>query len=58
MEVTYICFNSIKEKQYYTLPPLNMNAIQIINIVYKIKQAKTEKSGVMDPFKIACILIK
>jgi len=55
MEVTYICFNIIKEKQFYTLPPLNMNAIQIINIVYKIKQAKTEKSGVMDPFKISCI---
>ena len=35
MEVTYIWFNKIKGKYYYTLlPPLNMNKMKIINLVY------------------------
>ena len=45
MEVTYICFNEIKRKYYYTLlPPLNMNKMKFFNLVYKIKEAKLRKA--------------
>jgi len=38
MQVTFICFNKIKEKQFYTLlPPFNMNRMKIFDLVYKIK---------------------
>jgi len=35
-----------------------MNAMQIFNLVYKIKKAKTEKSNAVDHLKMANILIK
>jgi len=35
-----------------------MNKIKIFNLVYKIKNAKTEKSGAVDRLKMAYIDIK
>jgi len=38
LQVTFICFNLIQGKQFYTLlPPFNMNTMKFINLVYKIK---------------------
>jgi len=34
-----------------------MNTKQIFNLVYKVKKAKTEKSGVVDRLQMAYILI-
>jgi len=49
MQVTLICLNLIKEKQFYTLLfPFNMNRMKNFNLVYKIKKEKTVKSGVVD----------
>jgi len=35
-----------------------MNKMKIFNLVYKIKKAKLEKSGVVDRLKMAYISIK
>jgi len=35
-----------------------MNTMNIFNLVYKIKKAKTEKSGAVDRVKMAYIYIK
>jgi len=32
-----------------------MNTMKIFNLVYKVKNAKTEKSGVVDRFQVAYI---
>jgi len=49
MQVTLICLNKIKGKPFYTLfPPFNMNRMKLFNLVYKIKYAKTVKSGIVD----------
>jgi len=49
MQVTFICLHYIKGKQFYTLlPPFNMNKMKFFNLVYKIKEAKTVKIGVVD----------
>jgi len=34
-----------------------MNTMQIFNLVYKVKKAKIEKSGVVDRLQMAYILI-
>jgi len=49
-------FLKCKLKQFYTyLPPFNMNRMIFFNLVYKIKQAKTVKSGVVDRLLMAYI---
>jgi len=49
MQITFICLNLIKGKQFYTLlPPFNMNRMNFFNRVYKLKKAKTVKSGLVD----------
>ena len=43
-------------KQFYTLlPPFNINRMTFFNLVYKIKKAKTVKSGVVDCISMAYI---
>jgi len=55
-ETNYICFNEIKGKYYYTLLlPLIMNKMNNFNLSYKIKKAKTEKSGAVDRLKMVYI---
>jgi len=54
MQVTYICLNEIKGKKFDTLlPPLKMNKMKIVNLVYRIKKAKTAKRCVVDLLKKA-----
>jgi len=48
MQVAYIVF-------YILLPPLNMNKMKIFNLVYKIKNPKTEKSCAVDRLKMPYI---
>ena len=56
MQVTFICLNLIKGKQFNTLlPPFNIIGMTFFNLVFKIKYAKTVKSGVVDRLYMAYI---